>query len=81
MVEVRFDKKFAHAFSKLDNSLKERITKQIKKIAENPEVGKPMSYNRKITRELYVEPFRLSYEYLKEKEIVYILDLYHKKKQ
>lgn len=40
-----------------------------------------MRYTRKGTRELYVGSFRLSYEYLKEEEIVYILDLYHKDEQ
>jgi len=81
MVEIRFDKKFTALFSKLDGFLKLKITKQIKKISENPEVGKPMRNARKGTREIYIKPFRLSYEYVKEKNLVYILDLYHKKKQ
>ena len=82
MVEIRFDKKFVHIFSKIkDSLLKEKIEKQIQKISENPEVGKPMRYDRKGTRELYIKPFRLSYSYVKEKNIIYILDLYHKKKQ
>ena len=81
MVEIRFDKKFTNLFSKLDNLMKQKITKQVQKIAENPEVGKPMKYSKKGTRELYVKPFRLSYEYIKEKNIVYVLDLYHKDKQ
>ena len=55
--------------------------KQVKKISDNPEVGKPMRNLRKGTRELYINPFRLSYEYFKEKDIVYILDLYHKDEQ
>jgi mRNA-degrading endonuclease RelE of RelBE toxin-antitoxin system len=81
MVEIHFDKKFIVLFSKSDKFLKLKITKQIKKISENPEVGKPMKNARKGTRELYIKPFRLSYEYFKDKNIVYILDLYHKKKQ
>ena len=81
MVEIRFDKKFTIFFSKLkDNFLREKIMKQIKKIIENPEVGKPMRNLRKGTRELYVKPFRLSY-YIKNENLVYILDLYHKKRQ
>jgi len=81
MVEVRFDKKFTEIFSKLkDNLMREKVTKQVKKITENPEVGKPMMNVRKGTRELYIKPYRLSYLYLKE-DVVYILDLYHKKKQ
>lgn len=82
MVEIRFDKKFAVLFSKIkDNSLKEKLMKQIKKISENPEVGKPMRNVRKLTRELYIKPFRLSYRYLKDQNVVYILDLYHKDEQ
>ncbi len=82
MVEIRFDKKFVDIFSKIkDNFLKDKITKQIKKISENLEVGKPMRYNRKGSRELYISPFRLSYMYFPEKDLVYILDFYHKKRQ
>jgi len=82
MVEVRFDKKFTIFFSKLkDNLLREKIMKQVKKISDNPEIGKPMRNVRRGTRELYVKPYRLSYEFFKEKNLVYILDLYHKKDQ
>lgn len=82
MVEIRFDKKFTNIFSKLkDSLLRLKITKQIKKISENPEAGKPMRNARKGTRELYIKPFRLSYEYLIKEDVIYILDLYHKKKQ
>ena len=82
MVEIRFDKKFIEIFSKLkDELLKTKIKKQIKKISENPEVGKPMRNVRKGTRELYIKPFRLSYAYSVKEKIVYILDLYHKKGQ
>lgn len=82
MVEVEFTKEFHIIFSKIkDNLLKTKIIKQVKKIKENPEVGKPMRNVRQSTRELYIKPFRLSYIYLKEKNLIYILDLYHKKKQ
>jgi mRNA-degrading endonuclease RelE of RelBE toxin-antitoxin system len=81
MVNVIFTEEFRDFFSKIkDNSLKEKIIKQIEKIKTNPEVGKPMRYNRKGTREVYVSPFRLSYFYVNP-ELVYILELYHKKKQ
>jgi len=57
------------------------LSKQIEKLIENPEIGKPMRYNRKGTREVYISPYRLSYSYLKEKGIIYLLDLYHKDEQ
>ena len=50
-------------------------------IIENPDVGKPMRNSRKATRELYIKPFRLSYAYFSDKNLIYLLDLYHKKKQ
>ena len=82
MVDVIFLEKFRQTFFKIkDNSLKEKIIKQIEKIKINPEVGKPMRNVRKGTRELHVKPFRLSYEHIKERDTVYILDFYHKKHQ
>jgi len=83
MVEIIFDDNFKKFFSKIkDNLLKEKMIKQLQKIKENPEqVGKPMRYNRKGTRELYIKPFRLSYKYHIEKKIIEILDLYHRKEQ
>jgi len=82
MVEIRFDKRFIQIFSKIkDDFTKQRIMKQIKKISQNPEIGKPMRFSRKGTRELYISPFRLSYEFFKENNLIYILDLYHKDRQ
>jgi mRNA-degrading endonuclease RelE of RelBE toxin-antitoxin system len=82
MVEVRFDKKFIQIFSKIrDELFKIKITKQINKLLINPKIGKPMQNLRKRTRELYIKPYRLSYEYSEKDNIVYILDLYHKKFQ
>ena len=82
MVEIRFDKKFTVIFSKLKDELtRTKIKKQIKKISENPEIGKPMRNVRKGTREVYVPPFRLAYSYNKEENIIYVLGLYHKDKQ
>ena len=72
----------ARKFNKIkDNLLRERVKKQIEKIIQNPEVGKPMMYARKGTRELYISPFRLSYTYIKSENRIILLDLYHKKEQ
>lgn len=82
MVDVTFTKEFKQIIYGIkDNLLKKKIIKQIKKIKHNPEVGKTMKHGRKGTRELYIKPFRLSYVYLRKENHVYILDLYHKKKQ
>ena len=63
MVEVIFDPSFKRDFKKIkDKSVKEKIIKQVSKIKENPEIGKPMRFDRKGTRELYIPPWRLSYK-------------------
>ncbi|MBI5391631.1 type II toxin-antitoxin system RelE/ParE family toxin [Candidatus Woesearchaeota archaeon] len=80
MVDVIFDSLFEGKFRKIkDIVLKERVIKQIEKIKDNPEVGKPMRYGRKGTRELYISPYRISY--FLQGSAVYILDFYHKDEQ
>ena len=77
MVTVIFDSEFEKNFRKIkDSSIKEKIITQISKIKDNPEAGKPMRYERKGTRELYIPPFGLSYKL--KGNTVYILALYHK---
>jgi len=80
VVEVIFDLDFKKDFKKIkDSSIKQKIINQISKIKGNPEIGKPMRYGRKGTRELYIPPFRLSYKI--EKDTIFILALYHKDAQ
>ena len=81
MVSLDYHPDFKRIFEKLDKSIKEKVEKIIVKIINNPEIGKPMRYNRKGTRELYIKPFRLSYAYLPHENKIIILDLYHKKEQ
>jgi mRNA-degrading endonuclease RelE of RelBE toxin-antitoxin system len=77
VVNVIFDSNFKKEFKRIkDHLVKEKIIKQVAKIKDNPEIGKPMRYARKGTRELYIKPFRLSYKY--EQNTIYLLDLYHK---
>jgi len=82
MVKIVWTSKFKGVISKIkDDSLKNKIKKQINKIIRNPSIGKPMRFARKGTRELYIKPYRMSYEYFPDKNMIYLLDLYHKKFQ
>jgi mRNA-degrading endonuclease RelE of RelBE toxin-antitoxin system len=81
MVIVDYDLDFTRTIGKLDRSIKEKVKKQITKIIQNPEIGKPMRYVRQNTREVYVPPFRLSYTYIKHEDKIVFLDLYHKDEQ
>jgi addiction module RelE/StbE family toxin len=82
MLNVDYKEDFLKSLKKMrDQAAKLRIKKQVKKIIENPEIGKPMMYERKGTRELYVSPYRLAYSYSKEENKIIFLDIYHKDEQ
>ncbi len=82
MVISEFDPQFEKRLKKIrDQGLKDKLKKQIEKIINNPEIGKPMKYARKGTREVYIPPFRLSYSYLRNKDKIIFLALYHKDEQ
>lgn len=82
MVKVEFDEQFKRIVSKIkDASIMGRIEKLLIKIRDNPEIGKPMKHNRKGTREVYLQPYRLSYAYNKINNVIIILDFYHKDEQ
>jgi mRNA-degrading endonuclease RelE of RelBE toxin-antitoxin system len=82
MVTVSYHHYFEKQVRKIKNEeLKQRIKLQIQKIIEDPEVGKPMRFGRKGTRELYIPPFRLSYLYEREHDRVVLLSFYHKDEQ
>ena len=82
MVTVSYHHYFEKQVRKIKNEeLKQRIKIQIQKIIEDPEVGKPMRFGRKGTRELYISPFRLSYLYEREQDRIVLLSFYHKDEQ
>jgi mRNA-degrading endonuclease RelE of RelBE toxin-antitoxin system len=82
MVTVAYSPSFEKTIRKMkDGRTKERLKAKIIKIVRNPEIGKPMRYSRKHTREVYVPPFRLSYCYDRKKDILVFLALYHKDDQ
>ncbi|MEK6950877.1 MAG: type II toxin-antitoxin system RelE/ParE family toxin [Nanoarchaeota archaeon] len=82
MVEIILDPLFESKIRKIkDSFLKTRIEKQMDKIIADPEIGKPMRYARKGTREVYLGSFRLSYAYLQGENKLIFLDLYHKDEQ
>ena len=79
---IERDSSFEKTFSKIrDGAVKEKVAKHIIRIINDPEIGKPMMYGRKGTREVYVPPFRLSYAYVAEERKIVFLALYHKDEQ
>jgi addiction module RelE/StbE family toxin len=54
---------FEKQFKKIrDRSVQDKIEKQIKKIKNNPNFGKPLRYDLKGERTIYVKPYRLLYK-------------------
>ncbi len=82
MLIIEHSPQFMSLLCKVKNKAdQDRIKKQIHKIVENPDIGKPMRYGRKGTREVHLGSFRLSYAYLKEENKLIFLDFYHKDEQ
>ena len=79
--EVKESDNFKRSYQKIDKSLKIKLDKILLKIIDNPEIGKPMKYGRKNTREVYMKSFGISYSFEYSTLILYFLDLYHKNKQ
>ncbi len=60
--EIVYTSKFEHDVKRIkDKSVKDRLEKNIRKIVENPEIGKPLSYVLKGERTVRIPPFRLIY--------------------
>ena len=65
MVEIKtvvYTQKFERDVKKLqDGLMKERLGKQIRKIVEDPEAGKPLRYGLKGEWTIRISPYRLIY--------------------
>jgi len=82
MVTVAYGASFERTIRTIrDVTLKERLKAQIIRTVNNPEIGKPMRYSRKHTREVYISPYRLSYCYDRKKDLLVFLALYHTDEQ
>jgi addiction module RelE/StbE family toxin len=81
MVEIKrivYTEKFERDVKKVrDNLLKERVKDQVRKIAETPEVGKPLQYGLKGERTVRINPYRLIYAV--QGDILILLRFEHRK--
>ena len=76
MVRITPSKTFIKNVKKLDSFNRDKLEKQIRKIVENPQVGKPLRHTRN-ERSLYIKPFRLIYA-MKKDELI-LLKFEHRK--
>jgi addiction module RelE/StbE family toxin len=76
--QIIWSDKFRKEVTKIkDNKIKEKLQKQIQNIVEFPELGKPLRYDLKGERTVYVKPYRLIYAY--QGNILYLLRFEHRK--
>lgn len=79
ITQIIWSDKFKKEVSKIkDSKLKEKLKKQIQNIVESPELGKPLRYDLKGERTVYVKPYRLIYAY--QGTVLYLLRFEHRKK-
>jgi len=82
LVEIKnivYTNKFERDVKKIsDNAIKERLTKQIRKIVEDHESGKPLNYGLKGEWTIRIKPYLLIYSVQEERLI--LLRFEHRKK-
>jgi len=74
-MDIVFSEEFKKEFIKIkDQTTRLRIIKQIKKIKQLPESGKPLQHNLKGHRSLRIPPFRIIYRIEQDKIIINCFD-------
>lgn len=62
VTKVVFTESFRKAVHKLkDAAVKERINKQVAEIVQRPDIGKPLKFQKKGDRSVWLPPFRIIY--------------------
>ena len=74
-MDIIFSDEFRKDYKKIkDKSTRLKIIKQLKKLSENPEIGKPLKYNLKNHRSVRVTPYRIIYRIEKDRIIINCFD-------
>jgi addiction module RelE/StbE family toxin len=74
-MEIIFSEEFRKDFQKIkDQTTRLRTIKQLKKLEELPEAGKPLKYEWKNHRSVRVPPFRIIYRLDEDKIVINCFD-------
>ena len=74
-MEIVFSDDFRKEFKKIkDKTTRLKIIKQLKKLSESPEIGKPLQYNLRNHRSVRVTPFRIIYRIEQDKIVINCFD-------
>lgn len=78
-MQIIFSDEFRKDFNRInDKATKIRIVKQLKKLEQVPEAGKPLKYLFRNCRSVRVQPFRIVYRI--ENGIIFIICFEHRNK-
>jgi addiction module RelE/StbE family toxin len=76
--QIIWTQKFEQDFKRIrDRAIQSKLEKQIRKITENPNFGKPLRYSLRGEWSVYVKPFRLIYKI--EGDTLMLLRFEHRK--
>ena len=74
-MEIIFSEEFRKSFKKIkDKSIRLKLIKHIKKLAELPKSGKPLKYDLKNHRSVRILHFRIVYRVEKNKIVINCFD-------
>lgn len=74
-MDILFSDEFRKEYRKIkDKETRTRVIKQLQKLAENPEAGKPLHYELKLHRSVRVTPYRIIYRIEKETMVIICFD-------
>lgn len=64
---------------KLENSIQQRIIRKLKKLKENPRLGKPLTATLSGLWSLRIDKYRVIYKLIENKLIIMVLNIGHRK--
>ena len=79
MYDVRLDLSVKKFLKKLDGFSQKKIIKKLRQLRSNPFIGKPLTANLSGLRRLRVHKYRIIYKIIKNKLIILVLDIGHRK--
>jgi len=79
MYRIIFKSPAKRFLKKLDSSLQQRIIKRLKKLKENPRLGKPLTATLAGLWSLRIDKYRAIYKVIENKLIIIVIGIGHRK--
>jgi len=79
MYRIIFKSPAKRFLQKLDNSLQQRIIKRLRKLKENPRLGKPLTATLAGLWSLRIDKYKVIYKIIENKLIIIVLCIGHRK--